>query len=162
MLLLSDIIFPYYYKQENNSCLDYKCFRIIDLSWTSHFHNITLIQYIALLRINIPEGGPDTPLRLCLSPVTEFVPLWPGCVITWDGPGRLETKLGEEERRVWGDDWTETRLSQCKASEVANSVMQLPKRFSKCWHRSWLRISTQDRKYKEHLFYLPGLMYFQG
>ena len=77
----------------------------------------------------LPEGGPDTPLRLCLSPVTAFVPLWPGCVITWDGPGRLQIIPGDEARR-WEEVGTEKRFSGGKASEATK--MLLPQ--SKFWN----------------------------
>ena len=36
-----------------------------------------------------PEGGPETPRRLCRSPVTGLVPGTPGSVITCLGPGKF-------------------------------------------------------------------------
>ncbi len=33
-------------------------------------------------------GTPETPLRRCLCPVTGSIPLAPGSVTTWRGPGR--------------------------------------------------------------------------
>ena len=70
----------------------------------------------------LPEGGPDTPLRLCLSPVTAFVPLWPGCVITWDGPGRLQMIPGDEDRR-WEEVGAEKRFWVGKASKATKLLV---------------------------------------
>ena len=44
---------------------------------------------------NKPVGGPETPLRRWLSPVTGFLPLFPGWVTTWTGPGRLRVRVGD-------------------------------------------------------------------
>ena len=51
-----------------------------------------------------------------------FIPVCPGCVITWDGPGRLDNLAGDDERRKCGEE-VDKWFWECKTSKAAKMLL---------------------------------------